>query len=171
MLVVLRIRLVTLSRSWLCFHAWYEIENTSSSRSAFVHGSCRPTAHGRNCARTAVHDVCCDAFSALAQACRLWALKHILRWQLVALTMARQDAQRRPRNTGFWFKNLLGAKRLAAQACDIARAVPLSAYYATKESTRMAGTWQLWFGIGSRSRKVLAQHKRRPVAAHACNHS
>ena len=83
-----------------------------------------------------------------------------VRWQVVVLTMARQDAQRRPRSIGFWIKNLLGAKRLAAQACGNARAAPISAYYTTKESTRMAGTWQRWSGIGSQSRKVSAIDKR-----------
>ena len=110
-------------------------------------------------------------FGELAQACRRLARKHILRSQLVVLSMARQDAQRRPRSTGFWIKNLRGAKRLVEQACGNARAAPISAYYATKESTRMAGTWQRWSGIGSRSRKVLTKHKRRPVEVRARNHN
>jgi hypothetical protein len=110
-------------------------------------------------------------FGELAQACRRLARKHILRSQLVVLSMARQDAQRRPRRTGFWIKNLLGAKRLAAQACGNSRAAPISAYYAMKESTRMAGTWQRWSGIGSRSRRISAIHKRRPVAVRARNHN
>ena len=110
-------------------------------------------------------------FGELAQACRRLARKHTLHSQLVVLTMARQDAQRRPRSNGFWIKNLLGAKRLAAQACANARAAPISAYYATKESTRMAGTWQRWSGIGSRSRKVLTKHKRRPVEVRVRNHN
>jgi len=110
-------------------------------------------------------------FGELAQACRRLARKRILRSQLVVLTMARQDAQRRPRSNGFWIKNLLGAKRPAAQACGNALAAPISAYYAMKESTRRAGTWQRWSGIGSRSRKVSATHKQRLAAVPARNHS
>ena len=99
------------------------------------------------------------------------ARKYILRWQLVVLTMARQDAQRRPRSIGFWIKNILGTKRLAAQACGNARAAPISTYYITKASTRIMGTLQRWSRIGSRIRIVSAIDKRRLVAEPARNHS
>ena len=140
-LALLRSRLGAVPRSWLLC-SWV----LRNGKQVVM------PSHGRNCVHTTVHDVRWNALQRAGSSMPSRARKYILRWQLVVLTMARQDAQRRPRSIGFWIKNLLGTKRLAAQACGNARAAPISTYYATKASTRIVGTWQRWSRIGSRIR-------------------
>ena len=140
-LALLRSRLGAVPRSWLLC-SWV----LRNGKQVVM------PSHGRNCVHTTVHDVRWNALQRAGSSMPSRARKYILRWQLVVLTMARQDAQRRPRSIGFWIKNILGTKRLAAQACGNARAAPISTYYVTKASTRIMGTLQRWSRIGSRIR-------------------
>ena len=61
MLVLLRSRLGAVPRSWLLCSCVVRNGKQVGIPSFFVHGSCQPTAHGRNCVHTTVHDVRCNA--------------------------------------------------------------------------------------------------------------